>query len=146
MANSDLLDRPHPDLTTGYHHAPNEDARELAARGGREAPEEPTVDGHNIRGAYQYVRGGGAAGAVQSTVPDMAHYASALLRRGAGIVRPETFDAMVAPQWCPNDRLESWGTPSSASNASAGASSAMAAASSAAGAACCWSCPAPAAP
>lgn len=109
MADSDLLDRPHPDLTTGYHHAPNEDARELAARGGREAPEEPTVDGHNIRGAYQYVRGGGAAGAVQSTVPDMARYAAMLLRRGAGIVRPETFDAMVAPQWCPNDRLESWG-------------------------------------
>lgn len=109
MANSDLLDRPHPDLTAGYHRAPDDDARELSAKAGIEIPDEPTVDGHNIRGHYQYVRGGGACGAVQSTVPDMARYASALLRRGAGIVRPETFDAMVAPQWCPDERLESWG-------------------------------------
>ena len=109
MADSDLLDRPHPDLTTGYHRAPDEDARELAARAGTETPDEPTVDGLNIRGRYQYIRGGGACGAVQSTVPDMARYASALLRRGGGIVRPETFDAMVAPQWCPDERLESWG-------------------------------------
>ena len=109
MANTDLRDRPHADLTTGYHRAPDEDARELAARAGIETPEEPTLDGHNIRGGYQYVRGGGACGAVQSTVPDMARYASALLRRGGGIVLPETFDAMLAPQWCPDDRLESWG-------------------------------------
>ena len=109
MADSDLLDRPHPDLTTCYHRAPDEDARELSARAGVEVPDEPTIDGHNIRGHYQYVRGGGACGGVQSTVPDMARYASALLQRGAGIVRPETFDAMVAPQWCPDDRLESWG-------------------------------------
>ena len=109
MTDSDMLDRPHPDLTTGYHRAPNEDARELAARMGIAVKDEPTVDGHNIRGGYLYIRGGGAAGAVQSTVPDMARYASALLRRGAGIVRPETFAAMVAPQWCPDDRLESWG-------------------------------------
>jgi len=109
MHGSDLLDRPHPDLATGYHHAPNEDARELAARMGAEPPVEETVDGHNIRGRYLYVRGGGAAGAVQSTVPDMARYAAALMDRGAGIVRPATFEAMVAPQWCPDDRLESWG-------------------------------------
>jgi len=32
-----------------------------------------------------------------------------LLKRGAGIVRPATFDAMVAPQWCPDERLISWG-------------------------------------
>jgi CubicO group peptidase (beta-lactamase class C family) len=109
MTHSDLLDRPHPELTTGYHHAPSDDARELAARMGTPIKDEPTVDGHNIRGRYMYIRGGGAAGAVQSTVPDMALYASALLRRGAGIVRPATFDTMVAPQWCPDDRLESWG-------------------------------------
>ena len=46
---------------------------------------------------------------MQSTIPDMARYASALLARGAGIVKPETFDAMVAPQWRPDERLESWG-------------------------------------
>ncbi len=109
MKDSDLLDLPHPALTTGYHHAPNEDARELAARMGATSEPEDTVDGHNIRGRYMYIRGGGAAGAVQSTVPDMARYAVALMNRGAGIVRPETFDAMVAPQWCPDDRLESWG-------------------------------------
>ena len=109
MTDSDLYDRPRPDLTTSYHHAPNDDAREFAARAGADVKEEPTVDGHNIRGRYLYIRGGGAAGAVQSNVPDMARYASALMRRGAGIVRPETFDAMVAPQWCPDDRLESWG-------------------------------------
>ena len=109
MTNSDLRDRPHPNLTTGYHRAPDEDARELSTRAGIEVPDEPTVDGHNIRGRYLYIRGGGAAGAVQSTVPDMARYAAALLRSGGGIVGPETFDQMVAPQWCPDDRLESWG-------------------------------------
>jgi len=109
MQDSDLFDRPHSDLTTGYHHAPNEDARELAARMGTTETAEETVDGHNIRGRYMYIRGGGAAGAVQSTVPDMARYAAALLGRGGGIVRPETFDAMVAGQWCPDDGLESWG-------------------------------------
>ncbi len=109
MTNSDLLDRPHPDLTTGYHHAPNAETKAAAEKAGQPMPDEPTVDGVNIRGRYQYIRGGGAAGAVQSTIPDMGRYASALLARGAGIVRPETFDQMVAPQWCPDDRLESWG-------------------------------------
>jgi hypothetical protein len=45
---------------------------------------------------------------VQSTIPDMAKYASALLRRGAGIVRPATFDAMIAPQHLTDRRLTSW--------------------------------------
>jgi hypothetical protein len=60
---------------------------------------------------YQYIRGESlrAAGAVQSTIYDMGRYASALLRRGSGIVRPETFDAMIAPQWCPDERLMSRG-------------------------------------
>ncbi|HUZ12115.1 MAG TPA: serine hydrolase domain-containing protein [Caulobacteraceae bacterium] len=109
MANSDLLDRPHPDLTTCYHHRPTAEALRLAERAGVTLPVEPTVDGTNIRGTYRYIRGGGAAGAVQSTIPDMARYASALLARGAGIVRPGTFDQMIAPQWRPDERLESWG-------------------------------------
>ncbi len=108
MANTDCLDQPHPDLTTGYHHQPTEDERELAERAGQELPDEETVDGHNIRGKYQYVKGR-AAGAVQSTIPDMARYASALLRKSDGIVKPETFDAMVSPQWCPDERLSSIG-------------------------------------
>ena len=110
MTNSDLLDLPHPDLTTPYHHAPSAEALKFAERVfGERLPVETTVDGTNIRGAYRYIRGGGAAGAVQSTIPDMARYASALLARGAGIVKPETFDRMVAPQWCLDERLESWG-------------------------------------
>jgi CubicO group peptidase (beta-lactamase class C family) len=110
MANSDLLDRPHPDLTTPYHHAPTAEDLRLAERIGQTLPvEAPAVDGTNIRGTYRYIRGGGAAGAVQSTIPDMARYASALLARGAGIVKPETFVSMVAPQWQPDERLESWG-------------------------------------
>ncbi len=108
MSDTDCLDGPHPTLTTGYHRAPGPDERELMERSGRDVPDEDTVDGHNIRGRYQYVRGR-AAGAVQSTIPDMARYASALLRRGSGIVRPTTFAKMVAPQWCPDERLMSIG-------------------------------------
>ncbi|HLZ82383.1 MAG TPA: serine hydrolase domain-containing protein [Caulobacteraceae bacterium] len=109
MADSDLLDQPHPDLATGYHRAPGADERELRARAGLETPEEPTVDGVNIRGTYLHIRGAGAAGAVQSTVPDMARYAAALLAGGGGIVRPETFATMIAPHWAPDPRMESWG-------------------------------------
>jgi len=108
MENTDCLDSPTADLTTGYHRPPGPDERELLERAGREVPDEETVDGHNIRGRYQYVRGR-AAGAVQSTIPDMARYASALLRRGGGIVQPDTFEEMVAPHWCPDDRLTSMG-------------------------------------
>ncbi|HEX4181680.1 MAG TPA: serine hydrolase domain-containing protein, partial [Caulobacteraceae bacterium] len=46
MTNSDLLDLPHPDLTACYHRAPGDDERELLARAGRPAVDEPTVDGH----------------------------------------------------------------------------------------------------
>jgi CubicO group peptidase (beta-lactamase class C family) len=109
MENSDLLDEPHPDLATGYHRAPGEDARDMAARAGRPPVDKPTADGINIRGDYQYIRGGGAAGAVQSTVPDMARYAAALLDGGGGIVRPETFAQMIAPQWAPDPAFETWG-------------------------------------
>ncbi|MBI2913654.1 MAG: beta-lactamase family protein [Chloroflexi bacterium] len=108
MSATDCLDRPHPNLSTGYHRPPTEDEAELLRRIGREPPQEETVDGVNIRGKYQYVTGR-AAGAVQSTIADMTRYASALLRQSRGIVRPQTFDAMVAPHWCPDDRLINWG-------------------------------------
>lgn len=111
MHDTDCTRGAHPLVTTGYHRAPGAATRELLERAGMRAPEEKTVDGHNIRGraAANDHHGMLAAGAAQSTVPDMAKYASALLQRGAGIVRPKTFDTMTAPQWCPDDRLESWG-------------------------------------
>jgi CubicO group peptidase (beta-lactamase class C family) len=107
MVDTDDLDLPHPALTTPYHRAPPESMRALMQTAGMEVPEEQTIDGHNIRGQFRHLNGrtGRAAGAVQSNIGDMARYASALLRRGAGIVRPETFDAMVAPQWCPDARM-----------------------------------------
>ena len=108
MRDSDILDLPHNGLSAGYHRAPGDDEREMLTRIGLEPPEEETVDGINIRGKYQYVWDR-PAGAVQSTIPDMARYASALLRRGAGIVRPDTFDRMVADQWRPDPRLPGWG-------------------------------------
>ncbi len=108
MQDSDIRDEPREGLSTGYHRAPGEDEAELLRRIGREPPEEETVDGINIRGKYQYVWDR-AAGAVQSTIPDMARYASALLRLGGGVVRPETFRAMVSDQWRPDKRLPGWG-------------------------------------
>ena len=108
MASSDCYDLMHPDLTVGYHHGPSHDDLDVMALLGKEPPSESTVDGHNIRGEYVYV-GPRAAGAVQSTIHDMAKYASALLQKGAGIVSPETFDMMTSPQWCPDDRLMSLG-------------------------------------
>jgi CubicO group peptidase (beta-lactamase class C family) len=107
MTDTDDLDLPHPALTTPYHRAPPESMRALMRAAGMEIPEEETIDGHNIRGQFRHLNGrtGRAAGAVQSNIGDMARYASALLRRGAGIVRAETFDAMVSPQWCPDARM-----------------------------------------
>jgi CubicO group peptidase (beta-lactamase class C family) len=108
MRDSDIRDDPHPALSTGYHRAPGEDEAELLRRIGQEPPDEETVDGLNIRGKYTYVWDR-PAGAVQSTIPDMARYAAALLREGAGIVRPETFRKMVSDQWRPDRRLPGWG-------------------------------------
>jgi CubicO group peptidase (beta-lactamase class C family) len=109
MKNSDLLDQPRSDLSTGYHRAPDDDARELMLRVGREVPAETPIDGVNIRHEFKPEWGGGAAGGVQSTVPDMALYAAALLAGSAGIVRPETFAGMVSPQWAPHPDIQSWG-------------------------------------
>ena len=108
MVDSDCYDLPHPDLTTGYHRAPGIEELDRLELIGKDPVVEETVDGHNIRGEHIYVRPR-AAGAVESTIPDMARYASALLRRGAGIVTPESFDLMVSPQWCPDERLCSLG-------------------------------------
>lgn len=111
MSSTDILDENDDRITTCYHRAPNEDTRFQLGRAGIPINEEPTVDGVNIRGKFtaDFNMGMRAAGGVQSTIPDMAKYASALMRRGAGIVRPETFDAMVAPHHGDDSRLTSWG-------------------------------------
>jgi CubicO group peptidase (beta-lactamase class C family) len=111
MKDTDLRGQEHGALTTPYHRAPNEDTREQLTRAGMPPKDEPSVDGLNIRGKFngEFNRAALAAGGTQSTIPDMARYASALLRRGVGIVEPETFGAMIAPQYCPSPRLEHWG-------------------------------------
>ena len=110
MADTDCHDLWNADPTTGYHHQPTHDERDVLDLLGQDQPDEETVDGYNIRGRYQYVAPR-AAGAVQSTLLDMAGYATALLQLGGGIVRPDTFDIMVAPHWCPDDRMASQGLP-----------------------------------
>ena len=110
MADSDCLDQPNSGLTTGYHRAPNHHELDLLDLLGKDVPDETPADGYNIRGRYQWVRVP-ACGAVQSTIPDMARYASALLRNGKGIVRPETFESMTAAHWRPGERLMGLGLP-----------------------------------
>jgi CubicO group peptidase (beta-lactamase class C family) len=111
MRDTDALDVADERLTTPYHRPPNDDYRQQFARAGIAVPNESPVDGANIRARVRSEFGKGwlAVGGVQSNIPDMARYASALLRRGAGIVRPETFDAMIAPQYCPDARFVHWG-------------------------------------
>lgn len=111
MRDTDLLGRNHPALTTPYHRAPTEDTREQLTRAGISVKDETPVDGYNIRGSFggEFNRAALAAGGAQSTVPDMARYASALLGHSRGIVRPETFAAMVAAQYCPDARFQHWG-------------------------------------
>jgi|FLYL01.1.fsa_nt_gi beta-lactamase class C len=108
MNDTDAGDLPHPALAAGYHRAPDEDTVELMRRVGREPPDETPIDGVNIRSKFQPFWDH-AAGGVQSTLLDMARYAAALLRRCPGIVRPETFDAMIAPAWRPDPVLPGWG-------------------------------------
>lgn len=111
MKDSDALDEQLSSLTTGYHRKTTDDAAELLRRAGREPKDGEPVDGVNIRGKPrpEFNLAMLAAGGVQSTLPDMARYAQALLRGGDGIVRPDTFEAMIAPSWCPDARLMSWG-------------------------------------
>ncbi len=109
MSNTDLADEPHPDLSTGYHHLPPEEDREVMIRLGMASADDVVVDGHNARGKYLYGWFSGAAGGAQSTIADMARYASALLRKSDGIVRPDSFDRMVSRCWSPDPRLPAWG-------------------------------------
>jgi CubicO group peptidase (beta-lactamase class C family) len=111
MRDSDILGQPHDTLSVPYHRRQNEDTREQLERAGIPIPDEEPVDGLNIRGRFagEFNEAALAAGGVQSTMPDMLRYASALLRHGGGIVRPETFDAMIAPAYEPDPRLVSWG-------------------------------------
>jgi len=111
MRDTDIKDTYDERLTTPYHRPVSDDNREQFTRAGIPIPDEALIDGHNIRGEFrgEFNRGMLAAGAVQSNIPDMARYASALLRRGGGIVRPETFAAMTSPQYGADPRLVSWG-------------------------------------
>ena len=108
MTQTDALDRPHADLTTGYHRVPGHDELDVMELLGADASEEQPVDGTNIPGKYIYI-GTPGAGEVQSTILDMALYATALMDRGAGIVRPETFQRMAAHQYGEDERLMGWG-------------------------------------
>lgn len=109
MESGDLLDQPHPDLTRGYTQAPTPEAWSLIRLLGIQLESETPEDGHNMPGKYVRVWGNGGAGAVQSTLLDMAKYASALLRSSRGVVRPETFAAMTSDQYRPDPRLPGWG-------------------------------------
>lgn len=111
MAATDILDENDERITSCYHRAPDDDRRFQLDRAGVPVKEEPTVDGINIKGKFtaDFNRGMRAAGGVQSTVPDMAKYASALLRGGAGIVKPETFAAMTSDQHGGDSRMTAWG-------------------------------------
>ena len=108
MTQTDALDRPHADLTTGYHRRPGHDELDVMELLGADAPEEQPVDGTNIPGKYKYL-GTPGAGEVQSTILDMARYAAALMDGGAGIVRRETFQRMASRQYGRDDRLMTWG-------------------------------------
>ena len=106
MPSSDILDQPHPGLSRGYSRA--SEMPLLKILGVKLESEEP-VDGFNVPGKFVRVWANGAAGAVQSTLEDMGRYVCALLRSSDGIVRKETFAAMVSDQWRPDERLPGWG-------------------------------------
>jgi CubicO group peptidase (beta-lactamase class C family) len=52
MHDTDLLGQDHPELTTPYHRAPNDDTREQLTRAGIPIKDETPVDGVNIRGKF----------------------------------------------------------------------------------------------
>ncbi|MCP5152579.1 MAG: beta-lactamase family protein [Ectothiorhodospiraceae bacterium] len=108
MADTDLHDRRVASLSVGYRQRPSHEALDQAELVGVEPPDGALVDGHNFVGPWVHVDGR-AAGAVQSTVEDMARYAAAMLARGAGIVAPPAFDSMLEAHWCPDPRLMSMG-------------------------------------
>jgi hypothetical protein len=109
MRQSDTLDERRPDLAWGYHHRPRGEEGAAMVRWGFAAEDDAYTDGHNAPARFFRYCFNGAAGCVQSTIPDMALYASALLRKGDGIVSAGTFDRMVTPQWQPDARLPAWG-------------------------------------
>ncbi len=105
MKDSALDDQHRPDGATGYHRPRSEEERAMLSRVGRDLPPEETIDGHNVRGEILYTWGNGAQGGAQSTIPDMARYAAALLRGGGGIVSPQTLALMTEDHWRPDKRL-----------------------------------------
>jgi hypothetical protein len=109
MRDTDLNDVPHPDLSRGYSQAETPEARRMLDLLGIQLESDEPEDGHNLPGKYVRVWGNGGAGGVQSTMPDMLTYASALLHGSNGIVRPETFAKMTLPHWQPDSRLGGWG-------------------------------------
>lgn len=111
MSATDILDQNDERITSCYHRAPNEDTTAQLTRAGIPVKDQPTVDGLNVRGSFtaEFNQGMRAAGGVQSTLPDMAKYASALLRNAANIVRPATYDQVTARQHGDDDRMVSWG-------------------------------------
>lgn len=109
MEATDLDDVPHPQLARGYSQAETPEALSMLKLLGVQLDSEEKVDGYNMPGKFVRVWGNGGAGAAQSTVPDMAKYASALLRGSRGVVRPETLARMTADQWRPDMRLPGWG-------------------------------------
>lgn len=109
MTSSDLLDQPHPDLAHGYSQAQSPEARSMLDLMGVQLESGDPVDGYNLPGKFVGVWGNGGAAAVQSTVIDMATYASALLRGCKGVVRPETLALMTSDQYRPDKRLPGWG-------------------------------------
>ena len=111
MTSTDIEDVNDDRITSCYHPVTNADTRAQLERAGVPVPDETTIDGHNVRGGFtaEFNQGMRAAGGVQSNIPDMAKYASALLRGGAGIVKPETFAAMTTPQYGSDRRLAQWG-------------------------------------
>ena len=108
MDDSDCHDEPHPDLTTPYHRAPGHDELDILDLTHSAPASEMTADGINIRGKHAYVRPR-AAGGVESTIPDMAKYAAALLAKGKGIVSPNAFNVMTKPQFTVDERLGALG-------------------------------------